>query len=30
VKSPLSACGQTLAPVLGALKTWGDGHKARR
>ena len=22
--------GQTLAPVLAALKTWGDRHKARR
>ena len=30
VEYRLSAYGQTLAPVLAALKTWGDGHKARR
>ena len=30
VEYRLSAYGQTLAPVLAALKTWGDRHKARR
>ena len=29
VEYRLSAYGQTLAPVLLALKAWGDGHKAR-
>ena len=29
VEYRLSAYGQTLAPVLLALKAWGDGHKER-
>ena len=29
VEYRLSAYGQTLAPVLLALKAWGDGHKAQ-
>jgi len=29
VEYRLSAYGQTLAPVLLALKVWGDGHKER-